>query len=139
MSNQRTLGQSETDIIASLNSVVPRIVSYERRARAVLLEQSKSQVDDRVSRALGVLKTARTISSEETLYLLSQVRMGINLGLISDLEIPVLNKLLIHTQPAHLQKLRRTALNTSERNIERANYLHRHLRQNGNGSDSEKN
>ena len=62
---------------------------------------------------------------------LSKVRMGINLGLINDLEIPKINKLFIHTQPAHLQKLRQTVLNTNERNIERANYLHKQLKLNG--------
>jgi protein arginine kinase len=60
--------------------------------------------------------------------LLSSVRMGVNLGLISDLEIPVVNKLFIHTQPAHLQKLRGIPLDTADRNIERAHYLQRHLR-----------
>ena len=61
---------------------------------------------DRVSRAYGILRTAQTISSEETMHLLSSVRMGVNLGLIDDLPIPTLNELFIHTQPAHLQKLR---------------------------------
>ena len=58
-----------------------------------------------MSRAYGILRTAQTISSEETMHLLSSVRMGVNLGLIHDLEIPTLNKLFIYTQPAHLQKL----------------------------------
>jgi protein arginine kinase len=55
--------------------------------------------------------------------------MGINLGLIEDVEIPTINKLFIHTQPAHLQKLRGVELDTADRNIERALYLQRHLRQ----------
>jgi protein arginine kinase len=55
------------------------------------------------------------------------VRMGVNLGLISDLQIPTLNELFIHTQPAHLQKLRGVELDTADRNIERARYLRRHL------------
>ena len=53
--------------------------------------------------------------------------MGVNLGLIRDLEIPTVNKLFIHTQPAHLQKLTGMELDTSDRNIERAAYLRRHL------------
>src|SRR5205085_1545264 len=82
----------------------------------------------RVSRAYGILCTAQTISSEETLHLLSSVRMGIYLGLIQDLEIPTINKLFIHTQPAHLQKLRGTELPSADRNVERAMYLQSHLR-----------
>ena len=54
--------------------------------------------------------------------LLSSVRMGVNLGLIENLQIPTINKLFIHTQPAHLQKLRGTELDTANRNIERAHY-----------------
>ena len=83
---------------------------------------------DQVSRAYGALQTARRISSEETMHLLSRVRMGINLGLIGDLEIPQVNELFIQTQPAHLQKIHQSNLSTDERNIERANFLHRHLK-----------
>ena len=86
-----------------------------------------SVLHDRVSRAYGILRTAQTISSEETMHLLSSVRMGVNLGLISDLEIPTVNQLFIHTQPAHLQKLAGVELDTSDRNIERAAYLRRLL------------
>ena len=65
-----------------------------------------------MSRAYGILRTAQTISSEETMHLLSSVRMGVNLGLIDDLKIPTLNELFIHTQPAHLQKLTRRRSST---------------------------
>ena len=81
-----------------------------------------------MSRAFGILSTARTISSEETMHLLSSVRMGVNLGLIGDLEIPRINELFIQTQPAHLQKIRGIELDTADRNAERATYLQRHLR-----------
>jgi protein arginine kinase len=76
---------------------------------------------------LGILCTAKKISSEETMHYLSKVRMGVNLGLIGDIQIPTLNKLFIHTQPAHLQKLRGNKLSVTDRNIERAIYLQRHL------------
>ena len=75
-----------------------------------------------------MLQTARRISSEETMHLLSRVRMGINLGLIGDLKIPQVNELFIQTQPAHLQKIHQSNLSTDERNIERANFLHRSLK-----------
>ncbi len=60
--------------------------------------------------------------------------MGVNLGLIHDLQIPTLNELYIHTQPAHLQKLRGVELDTADRNIERARYLRRHLNKDGDES-----
>ena len=105
ISNQQTLGNSELELIRNLTEVVPQIIEYERTARNKLVSERRQHLHDQVSRAYGVLKTAHTISSEETMHLLSSVRMGINLGLIDDLEIPTVNELFIHTQPAHLQKI----------------------------------
>lgn len=61
------------------------------------------------------------------MHLLSSVRMGINLGLIDDLEIPTVNELFIHTQPAHLQKIRHEKLESAERNVARAAYIRQRL------------
>jgi protein arginine kinase len=129
ISNQITLGRSEQDLIQQVNDIVPVIVSYERQARDYLIRESQENVHDRVSRAYGILRNAQTISSQETMHLLSSVRMGVNLGLIEGVEIPLVNDLFIQTQPAHLQKLSGTELDTADRNIERARYLRRHLNQ----------
>ncbi len=128
ISNQITLGRSEEELITQVNEVIPVMIDYERKARQFLIKESHEDLHDRVSRAYGILCTAKTISSEETMHLLSSLRMGVNLGLIDNLEIPVINKLFIHTQPAHLQKLRGTLLDTADRNAERAHYLQKHLR-----------
>jgi protein arginine kinase len=127
ISNQVTLGQTEEDLAKKVADVVPVLIDYERQARDFLIRESQETLHDRVSRAFGILRTAQTISSEETMALLSSVRMGITLGLIGELQIPTVNKLLIHTQPAHLQKLSGSELDQSDRNIERASYLRRHL------------
>jgi len=127
ISNQITLGRSEEDLIKQVGDIVPVIIDYERQAREFLVKESQENLHDRVSRAYGILRTAQTISSEETMHLLSSVRMGVNLGLIHGLEIPAVNQLFIHTQPAHLQKLSGVELSTTDRNIERARYLRRHL------------
>ncbi|MFP6648331.1 MAG: protein arginine kinase, partial [Pirellulaceae bacterium] len=128
ISNQITLGRSEEELITQVNEVIPVMIDYERKARQFLVNESHEDLHDRVSRAYGILCTAKTISSEETMHLLSSLRMGVNLGLIDNLEIPVINKLFIHTQPAHLQKLRGMLLDTADRNAERAHYLQKHLR-----------
>ena len=128
ISNQVTLGKSEEELIKNISSVIPQIVLYERQARKGRSE-SRQNLHDRVSRAYGILRTAQTISSEETMHLLSSVRMGINLGLIEDLAIPTVNELFIQTQPAHLQKLQGSALESEERNVARATYLRGRLRQ----------
>ncbi len=140
ISNQITLGRSEKELIDKVGDVVPAIIDYERHARDFLIQESQQDLHDRVCRAYGILCSAQSITSQETMQLLSSVRMGINLGLIDDLEIPTVNKLFIHTQPAHLQKLRGSVLDTADRNSYRARYLQNHLRR-GQGEDdlSEKN
>jgi protein arginine kinase len=132
ISNQQTLGKSELELIRILTDVVPQVIQYERTARTALMNERRQHLHDQVSRAYGVLKTAHTISSEETMLLLSSVRMGINLGLIDDLEIATVNELFIQTQPAYLQKLQGTELGVEERNVARASYLRSRL-SNANG------
>ncbi len=127
VSNQITLGKSETELMQQVAEVVPLLIDYERRARQFLVEQSEKDLHDDVSRALGILCTAKKITSEETMHYLSKVRMGVNLGLIDEVAVNIINKLFIHTQPAHLQKLRGKLLGSSDRNIERAIYLQQHL------------
>jgi protein arginine kinase len=127
VSNQTTLGKSEIELIQRVQQVVPQLIDYERKAREFLLNEDRADLSDLVSRAHGILKTAKKISSEETMHYLSKVRLGINLGLIQGLTISTLNKMFIHTQPAHLQKLRGRKLSGSDRNTERASYLQQHL------------
>ncbi len=127
VSNQATLGKSEEDIISTVKDVIPHILSYERKVRNAMVKENRRGLHDQVSRAYGNLKHAQTISSEETMHLLSSVRLGINLGLIDDLGIASVNEMFIHTQPAHLQKLRHERLESSERNVVRAGYIRERL------------
>jgi protein arginine kinase len=137
ISNQITLGRTESELIRQVSDIVPVIIDYERQARDFLIKESHESLHDRVSRAYGILRTAQTISSEETMHLLSSVRMGVHLGLIQDLNIPSINELFIRTQPAHLQKITGGEMESSDRNIERARYLRRHLnKENGNGGSA---
>ena len=92
-----------------------------------MLEEKKEQLHDHIARASGILRSAQTISSEETMHLLSSVRLGVNLGLIDDVEISTLNELFIMTQPAHLQKLKKAELDSADRNKARAALLRNRL------------
>lgn len=127
ISNNVTLGKTELEIVNNIEVVVPQIIEYERKARKELVRENKQTLHDRVSRAYGILRAAQTISSEETMHLLSSVRMGVNLSLIDDLAIETVNDLFIHTQPAHLQKIEGHELESEDRNIARASYLRRRL------------
>ncbi len=139
ISNQITLGRSEEELVQQVNDIVPVIIDYERQARQFLVKESHENLHDRVSRAYGILRTAQTISSDETMHLLSSVRMGVNLGLIDDLKIADINQLFIDTQPAHLQKLTGGELSSTDRNIERARYLRQYLNRDDGARRAEKN
>lgn len=127
ISNQFTLGLSETQVIDKVRSVIPRLLDYERRARTAMLDEKKEELHDHIARASGILRSAQTISSEETMHLLSSVRLGVNLGLIDDVEISTLNELFIMTQPAHLQKLKKAELDSADRNKARAALIRNRL------------
>jgi len=131
ISNQVTLGKSETTILSEIREVIPQIINYERQARNTLVRETRQALQDRVSRAFGTLCSATMMTSEETMDLLSSVRLGINLGLLEELSIPKVNQLFIQTQPAHLQKLMGASLDGEERNAARARYLRTRLREDG--------
>jgi protein arginine kinase len=131
ISNQVTLGKSEATILTEIREVIPQIIAYERQARVTLSRESRAALHDRVKRAFGTLRSAMMMTSEETMDLLSSVRLGINLGLLEDLTIPTVNELFIQTQPAHLQKLMGAPLDGEERNSARARYLRNRLREGG--------
>jgi protein arginine kinase len=131
ISNQVTLGKSEQGILNEIHSVIPQIITYERQARNAMLKESRQAIQDRVSRAYGTLCSATMMTSEETMDLLSSVRLGVNMELLNDVTIGTVNELFIHTQPAHLQKLMGALLDGEERNAARARYLRTRLREAG--------
>jgi protein arginine kinase len=128
ISNQVTLGCSEQDLLDNLADVVPNILGYERRVRDLLCRDNRGQLEDQIARAMGILTSARSISSEETMHLLSSVRLGVNLDMVPDISIATINELFIHTQPSHLQKLHGGPLDTAHRNEARAAYLRERLK-----------
>src|SRR5918999_140701 len=104
VSNQMTLGEGEADIVERLNKVLSQIIEHEENARAMLLEEKQKVLFNHIGRAYGVLANAHSISSKETMNLLSLMRLGVDLGLFTDLERALVDELFIITQPAHLQK-----------------------------------
>ena len=128
ISNQVSLGRSETEILSDFKHVViPKVIEYERQARKVLLQERATALDDKVWRALGVLRHARALSSDEILGYLSHLRMGVCLGRLDALDLPTIGELLLCTQPAHLQKRHGQRLTGEQRSIERANLVRSRL------------
>jgi len=133
ISNQTTLGKTEDEIISDFKHlVIPKIIDYEHHARRTLVNDRTVALDDKVSRALGILRSARLMASEETLFLLSHLRMGINLGRIKDIDVKTINELFLLTQPAHLQKIQGRKLEGDVRRAARADFIRQRLN-NGNG------
>lgn len=127
ISNQASLGRSEEDILKTLAAVIPQITSYEQQARAVLADESPAALDDRIYRSWGVLSNARTISSDETLMLLSAVRLGIHMGRLKGVDLGTVNELFLLTRPGHIQKQHGGELSEPDRDIARATYIRKHL------------
>ena len=129
VSNQMTLGETENDIVERLNKVLAQIIEHEENARSMLLEKKPKTVYNHIGRAYGSLANAHSISSKETLNLLSLMRLGVDLGLFADLERWQVDELFVTTQPAHLQRIHSEKLSAEERDLFRADMLRERLRQ----------
>jgi protein arginine kinase len=127
ISNQVTLGKTEEEMIEEMEKVVPQIIEYERTVRQKLLEQSRERLEDSVWRSLGILTSARFITTEETMERLSALRLGIHLGIVSHIPLRAINELFIFTQPGHLQKIEERTLEATERDVARASLIRRKL------------
>lgn len=128
ISNQSTLGKTEEEIVEDFRStVVPKITEYELRARDALRREKPALVEDKVWRAIGMLKYARTINTQETLMLLSYIRLGLNMGLINDMDIDTINDLFLCSQPAHLQIISSKRMDSDLRSKLRAEFIRHRL------------
>ena len=123
ISNQVTLGQSEEEILASVNNVALQIIGQEKSLRNEVYKQNPYRFEDRVYRSLGIFANARIISSEESLKLLSDIRMGVDMGIIKNINMGKINEITLLIQPASLQKSAGRILSPEERDIKRAELI----------------
>jgi len=154
LSNQVTLGVSDSEIVSQFeNAIIPEIVEYENAARSQLLSNQSDVLDDKISRAMALLQNAHLISSQEALFLLSHLRLGINMhrhmgastpaieklrtlcgesddtGKASQLSIAKINRLFMLTLPAHLQLNYGKSLDPTHRDALRAKIIRSALNQ----------
>jgi protein arginine kinase len=127
ISNQTTLGESESDIIERLNKVIMQLVEHEQNARLSLLQKKPKIVYDQVGRAYGILSHAHTVSSKEALNMLSLLRMGVDMDLMAAKTRAAVDELFILVQPAHVQKLAAQKLSAEERDMFRADLIRKQL------------
>ena len=129
VSNQMTLGESEGAIVERLEKVLAQIMEHEENARATLLENKAKVVYNHIGRAYGILANAHSISSKETMNLLSLMRLGMDVGVFPGVDRCLVDELFILTQPAHLQKQHSEKLSAEERDVIRADMVRERLRQ----------
>ena len=127
VSNQVTLGRSLEKLLQDVTKVLPKLVEHEREVRRTILRENTKGLEDRIYRAFGVLSQARRINSQEALELLSQLRLGVSLGILRGLDLKMVNELLVMSQPAHIQALEKHELKEDERDVARANYIRQRL------------
>jgi protein arginine kinase len=153
LSNQATLGVSESEIVSRFEkTIIPEIIEYENAARSQLLNKQSDVLDDKISRAMALLQNAHLISSQEALFLLSHLRLGINMyqhmgastpaieklhslcsgddpDKTSPLSIATINRLFMLTLPAHLQINYGKPLDSTHRDALRAQIIRSALNQ----------
>lgn len=122
VSNKQSLGISEKEIIMNLKQITMKIIEQERLARKILARE-EIELEDEVYRAYGVLANCKKISSDEAIDLLSSVKLGVDMGIIKELDDLKVNKLMLFTKPANLQKYLGEKIDAYKRDIKRAEVI----------------
>jgi protein arginine kinase len=127
ISNQLTLGMAEARIVADLREIVKELAVHETNARERLKRERRFFAEDLAARAEGILASARIMTTQEALERLSELRLGISLGLTKRIEMRTVDRLLLEVQPAHLQTSMGHPMDTERRDVERASRLRSEL------------
>jgi protein arginine kinase len=127
ISNQQSLGRSENEIIEIIEKAVRQVIGYEKKAREYLMQNAQTEIEDKVFRADAILKNARIINSEEAINLLAVLRLGVVLGISTDISLKTINELLIITKPANLQIYYNKEMEPDERDDKRSTLLRSRL------------
>lgn len=128
VSNQKTLGSSEQELIENLDQITSQIVALERKTRDSWIEKTRDEIEDKVYRSYGVLKYTRSISLNDSLMLLSQIKLGSDWGIL-----PIkgngadIYRLMVEIQPAGIQSRSKKIMKKKECDKARAEYLNSHI------------
>ena len=123
ISNQTTLGKSEEDLIEQLSRIVGKVIDFERDARGVLVREAPAVVEDKVWRAYGILRHARSLPVDEMINLLSGLRLGLMLKLLSTPRVETLNRIMVLAQVGHLEHEAGRSLDEIEADVCRATFV----------------
>jgi protein arginine kinase len=123
ISNQKTVGQTEWEIIETIADISRQVITYERKAREYLMKKLRVEVEDKVFRSLGLLRGARVLSSDEAINLIAGLRLGVALGIINEVNLEQVTRLMILVRPANLQAMLGEKLSAAERDERRATFV----------------
>ena len=122
ISNKRTLGVTEQEIIENIKVVTNKLIEQERQARKFLAKDT-IDLEDTIYRSYGLLLNCRKISLDETEKLISNIKLGTDLGILKELNDSKVQKLILYTKPASMQKYLGEQYDTLERDIKRAEII----------------
>ncbi|KMT22434.1 protein arginine kinase [Clostridium cylindrosporum] len=125
VSNQVSLGVSEKDIIEAITNVTNKIIKDEIKARQALISKGKVEFEDSIFRSLGILKYGKLFSAIDALNLLSNVRCGVEMGIINDIELKDINNAIETIQSGNIQRISSKEMTPRERDIERGKILNK--------------
>lgn len=131
ISNQMTLGEKEEEIVRNITLICLEIVEHEKNARLRLAEKKELFLKDHIGRAYGILTNAHLLSTKEALDLLSDLRLGVDVGMLKKLDRGVIDELLMLAQPGHLQRLEGRVLKPKDRDRVRAKRIRERLTASG--------
>jgi len=123
ISNQKSLGQSEAEVVESVADISRQVVDYERKAREYLMKNLRMELEDKVFRSFAILKGARILSSDEAINLIATLRLGVALGIVNEIDLAGVSRLLILVRPANLQAMLGETLETTQRDERRAAFV----------------
>ena len=127
LSNQATMGACESDFLKSTKDIINKITDYEYKARTRIYKDAKNELEDKVYRSYGILKYARTLELDEFLNLTSAIRFGIESGILKNINVETLNRMMLLCLPAHMQLYFKTVIHKEEKSSVRADMVKKFL------------
>ncbi|MBO6103307.1 MAG: ATP--guanido phosphotransferase [Opitutales bacterium] len=123
ISNQRTLGVSELDIVKCITEICVKLAKFEQNARQKMLEDSPEEIFDKISRAWGILNSCRMITSSEAEECLSFLRLAADMGYMAAKGKSLMDDLMLDVRPAHLEKAFGKTMQPRDRDVFRAGFI----------------
>lgn len=127
VSNQITLGRTEKGILDRFIRAARELINYEQAARDFLMQHNLVLLEDKIYRAKALLTHSRIMNAVECLNLISYLRLGVELGMLSNLSRSELNQLMVLVQPGHLQKYQNKVLQSPARDIIRTELVRKKI------------